>query len=228
MKKIMVVLAVLTCCYTLTAGEITVKRVKGTAEVRHGVSEAWTKLKAGTSLGPESSIKTGKNSSLTMLVGDRRVIVPERTMMDLADLREMSQEELLLKLAEADVRVAPSRDGSDETTIPNTTVVHGRNMAVPEITTNNQIDIREMEVRGTKLLYNYGFYPTCILKAKQTMLYYPELKSRFEFRSMIGQALEKMGLNGEALSEYISITKEKLSSSQRKTIEENIKRLKEG
>ncbi|MGA9363413.1 MAG: hypothetical protein WBW16_03500 [Bacteroidota bacterium] len=228
MKKLIAVLIVLTSCYTLTAGEITVKRVKGTAEVRHGVSEAWAKLNVGVSLGPESTIKTGKNSSLTILVEDRKVIISERTMMDLADLREMSQEELLLKLAEADVRVAPSRDGSDETPIPNTTVVHGRNMAVPEITTSNQNDIREMEVRGTKLLYSYGFFPTCILKAKQTMLYYPDLKSRFEFRSMIGQALEKMGLTGEALGEYISITKEKLSPPQRKTVEGNIRRLKQG
>jgi hypothetical protein len=228
MKKLIAFLIVLTCCYTLTAGEITVKRVKGTVEVRHGVSEAWVRLNAGVSLGPECTVKTEKHSSLTIQVEDRKVVVRERTMMDLADLREMSQEELLLKLAEADVRVAPSRDELDDTPIPNTTVVHGRNMAVPEITASNQNDIREMEVRGTKLLYNYGFYPTCILKAKQTMLYYPELKSRFEFRSMIGHALEKMGLKGEALSEYVSITNEKLSPSQRKTVEGNIRRLKQG
>lgn len=228
MKKLIAVLIVLSWCYTLTAGEITVKRVKGTAEVRHGVSEAWTKLKAGVTLGPESTVKTGKNSSLTILVEDRNVIIPGRTLMDLADLREMSQEELLLKLAEADVRVAPSRDGSDDTVIPNTTVVHGKNKALPEITASNQKEFRDMEVRGTTLLYKYGFYPTCILKAKQTMVYYPELKSRFEYRCMIAQALEKMRLTGEALGEYISITKEKLSPSQRKSIEENIRRLKQG
>jgi hypothetical protein len=85
-----------------------------------------------------------------------------------------------------------------------------------------------MEVRGTTLLYKYEFYPTCILKAKQTMVYYPELKSRFEYRRMIAQALEKMRLTGEALGEYISITKEKLSPSQRKSVEENIRRLKQG
>jgi hypothetical protein len=228
MKKLIAVLITLSCSYTLIAGDITVKRVKGTAEVRHGVSEAWTKLKAGVILGPESTIKTGKNSALTILVQDRTVIVPERTMMDLADLREMSQEELLLKLAEADVRVAPSRNGSDEIVIPNTTVVHGRKMALQEITASNQKEFRDMEVRGTTLLYKYGFYPTCILKAKQTMVYYPELKSQFEYRCMIAQALEKMRLTGEALGEYISITKEELSPSQRKSIEENIKRMKQG
>jgi hypothetical protein len=227
MKKLIVVLMVLTCCHMLTAAEITVTRVKGTAEARKGVSEAWVEIKAGVALGPENTIKTGKNSSLTIFVEGRKVIIPERTMMDLADLRQMSQEELLLELAEADVRVAPPQDELDETVIPNTTVVHGKNMAVPEINTSNQDDFRDMEVRGTKLLYNYGFYPTCILKAKQTMLYYPELKSRFEFRCMIAQALEKMGLRGEALGEYISINKEELSSSHRNTVEENIGRLRQ-
>jgi len=228
MKKLIAVLIVSMWCSTLIAGEITVNHVKGTAEVRRGVSEAWTKLKAGVTLGPESTIKTGKNSALTILVQDRKVIVPERTMMDLADLREMSQEELMLKLAEADVRVAPSRNGSDEMVIPNTTVVHGRNMALQEITASNQKEFRDMEVRGTTLLYKYGFYPTCILKAKQMLVYYPELKSQFEYRWMIAQALEKVRLPGEALSEYISITKEKLSQSQRKRIEESIRQLKQG
>jgi hypothetical protein len=227
MKKLIAVLITLTCCQSLVGADITVKRVKGNAEVRRGVSEEWVKVKAGVALSPQNTIKTGRKSSLTILAEGRKLIIPELTVMDLGDLREMSQEELLLKLAMADVRVAPPRDESGETVIPNTTIVHGKNMAVPEIKPNNQKDFRDMEVRGTKLLYNYGFYPTCILRAKETMLYYPELKSRFEFRCMIANALEKMRLRGEALGEYLSLTREDLSPSEKTRVEDNIRRLKQ-
>jgi hypothetical protein len=227
MKKLIVILIALTCSQSLAGTGITVKRVKGAAEVRRGVSEEWVRVKAGIALGPENTIKTARNASLTILAEGRKLNVPELTVLDVGDLREMSQEELLLKLAMADVRVAPPRDESGETVIPNTTIVHGKNMAVPQITASNQKDFRDMQVRGTKLLYDYGFYPTCILKAKQTMLYYPELKSRFEFRCMIANALEKMKLKGEAIGEYLSLTSIKLSPSEREKVEDNIRRLEQ-
>jgi hypothetical protein len=227
MKKVMVVIIALTCCQSLMAADITVKHVKGKAEIQTGVSEGWVKAKAGTLLSPESTIKTGRKSSLTILAEGKRLVIPELTLVDVGDLRQMPREELLLKLAMADVRVAPPRDESNGTTIPNTTIVHGRDMAVPELEVKNGGSLNQMAVRGTELLYKYGFYATCILRAKETMLYYPELKSRFGFRYMIAKAFEKMRLKGEALGEYVSLAKERLPSSQRKRVETDIRRLKQ-
>jgi hypothetical protein len=227
MKKVVAVLIALMCCQSIMAGNIAVKHVKGKAEIQSGVSEAWVNAKPGALLSPESTIKTGRKSSLTILADGKRLVIPELTLVDVGDLRQMPQEELLLKLAMADVRVAPPRDESDGTTIPNTTIVHGSDMAAPDIEAKNGESLSEMEVRGTKILYNYGFYATCILRAKETMLYYPELKSRFEFRYTIARAFERMRLKGEALGEYVSLTKEKLSSSQRKRVEDDIRRLKQ-
>jgi hypothetical protein len=227
MKKVIAVIIVLMCFRSLMAADITVKHVKGKAEIQSGVSEAWVKAKPGDLLSPESTIKTGRKSSLIIVAEGKRLAVPELTLVDVGDLRQMPQGELLLKLAMENVRVAPPRDESDGTTIPNTTVVHGRDMAVPDIEVKNGGSPDQMEVRGTELLYRYGFYATCILRAKETMLYSPELKSRFGFRYMIAKAFEKMRLKGEALGEYVSLAKERLSSSQRKRVEKDIRRLKQ-
>jgi hypothetical protein len=227
MKKVIAVIIALMCCQSLMGADITVKHVKGKAEIQSGVSEGWVKAKTGALLSPESTIKTGRKSSLTIVAEGKRFVVPELTLVDVGDLRQMPQEELLLKLAMADVRVVPPRDESDGTTIPNTTIVHGKDMAAPEIDAKNGESLNEMEFRGTELLYKYGFYATCILRAKETMLYYPELKSRFGFRYMIAKAFERMRLKGEALGEYVSLTKERLSSSQRKRVENNIRLLKQ-
>jgi hypothetical protein len=227
MKKVIAVLIVFACCQSLLGADITVKHVKGKAEIQRGVSEGWVKAKPGALLSPESTIKTGRKSFLTIVADGKSLVVPELTLVDVGDLRQMPQEELLLKLAMANVRVAPPRDESDETTIPNTTIVHGKDMAAPDTEAKDGGSLNEMEVRGTELLYNYGFYATCILRAKETMLYYPELKSRFAFRYMIAEAFERMRLKGEALGEYVSLAKERLSSSQRKRVENDIRRLKQ-
>jgi hypothetical protein len=227
MKKVIAVITTIVCCQVLIAADITVKHVKGKAEIQSGVAEGWVKARAGTALSPESTIKTGRKSSLTILADGKRLVIPELTLVDVGDLRQMPQEELLLKLAMSDVRVAPPRDESDGSTIPNTTIVHGKDMAVPDIEVKNGGNPNQMEVRGTELLYKYGFYATCILRAKETMVYSPELKSRFGFRYMIAKAFEKMRLKGEALGEYVSLAKERLSSSQRKRVENDIRRLKQ-
>ena len=228
MRKLISVLTILTFCGTLSAADFVAKRVKGSVEVRQGVSEEWSEVKVGDILSPDNTIMTGKKSSLTIVQGDgEQVIIPELTILDVGDLRTMSQEELLLKLAMADVRAIPAQESGREIAAPNTTVIHGRNPSASEDrAVETQKAFREMEVKGTKVLYNYGFYSTCILRAKEMLRFYPELKSRFEFRTMIANALERNNLRGEALNEYFTLSAEKLPYWQKRKVEGNIRRLK--
>ncbi len=227
MRKLLSVMTLLIFCGTLAAGELVVKNVKASVEARSGVSEEWIKLKAGDVLKSDNTIKTGKNSSVTVVAADGRVfVIPELTMLEVSDLRNISQEDLLLKLAMADIRGVPPQNGSGEISIPNTTIIHGKKYAAENRAPRPAKGFRDMEVNGTKVLYNYAFYPTCVLRAKEMLRFYPELKSRFEFRMMIANALEKSNLRGEALNEYIALCSEKLPPSQKAVVEENSRRLK--
>lgn len=228
MKKILLISILFILSGSFSTAQITIKRIKGGVELRHGVSEEWVKGYVGDLLTPDITMKTGKNSSVTILSPEKQPItIPELTILEVGDLRRMSQEELLLKLAMEDVRSIPPQENPGEMKIPNTTIIHGKNRPMPDVTTRRQNGFREMEVRGTKVLYDNAFYPTCILRAKEMIEVYPELKPKFEFRAMIAGALERTKLRGQALNEYLALSNEKLTPPQKAMVDENIRRLKQ-
>ncbi len=227
MKRFLIILTLFALCGLTSSAQVVVKHVKGLVEVRQGVSEEWTKLKLGDTLSEDNTIKVRKGSSLTLVAREARpIIVPELTVLDIGDLRNMSQHDLLLKLAMADVRAVPTQERSGDLTIPRTTIVHGKEIPVRTVDGHIQKDYREMEVRGTKVLYDHGYYPTCILRAKELLQVYPGLKDRFEFRMMIAEALERTKLRGPALNEYLALAMENLPPKQKAKVNESIHRLK--
>ena len=227
MKKFLLILTLFILSGSIATAQITIKRIKGSVELRHGVSEEWVKGKVGDLLTPDITMKTGKNSSVTIVNAEKQLItVPELTILEVGDFRRMSQEELLLKLAMADVRSIPPQENPGEPRIPNTTIIHGRDRSLTAVAPMKQGGLREMEVRGTKVLFDNGFYATCVLRAKEMMEVYPELRSRFDFRMMIATALEQNRQRGQALSEYLSLSDVALSPSQRAKVDQSIHRLK--
>jgi hypothetical protein len=227
MRKLITIAALFTLVGTVAATEVVVKGVKGTVEARSGVSEEWIAVKAGQVLTSDNTLRTGKKASVVLVAGGRTFTIPELTVLEVGDLQEMSQEELLLKLAMADIRVVPAQDSSGEVPTPKTTIIHGRRMMGESSDVRNGEEYREMEVKGTKVLYDYHFYPTCALRGRELLVYYPELRARFDFRVMIAAALEKSNLRGEALDEYIRLSAEQLSPSQKSFVEKNTRRLKQ-
>jgi len=227
MKRVLMILTLLVLCGWVSSAQVLVKQVKGLAEVRRGVAEEWTTVKPGDSLTADNTLKVRKGSSVAILTRDaQRIVVPELTVLDIGDLRTVTQQDLLLKLAMADVRAAPAQERPAELTIPRTTIVHGKEYPVRVIAGETPRDYREMEVRGTKVLYDHGYYPTCILRAKELLQVYPDLKDRFEFRMMIAEALERTKLRGPALNEYLALAMENLPPKQKAKVNESIHRLK--
>ena len=108
--------------FPLLAGDFVVKAVKGSVEVRKGVMEEWKKVKVGDLLKPEDSMRTGPGSSATIEADKRKLTIPEMTILDVSDVRQLSQEDFLLKLAMQNILAVPPRE-RDELSIPSATVV---------------------------------------------------------------------------------------------------------
>ncbi len=227
MKKIIYYLLIFTLTSLSYGADIKIVAVKGTVLARPNIQEEWKTVSVGDVLKPEDSIELKRKSSVTILLGGiKKITIPEFVIIDLSDLRMLTQEELLLKLAMEKVRSVPIRDDDGKLLIPTTTTVHGTNkentLTPRSIVSDNGLK----QLNGAKVLYENRFYATCVLKVKEVFRLNPELAVNVETRLMVANALEKMNLKTEALSEYIELSFEKISKTQRSFIELRIEQLK--
>ena len=210
----------------LRAGDFVVKAGKGSVEVRKGVTEEWKKVKVGDLLKPEDSMSTGPGSSATVEFDKRKLTVPEMTILDISDIRQLSQEDFLLKLAMQNILSVPPRE-RDELSIPSATVLHGDNASKTNSPVFSDSKVGEMELHGARVLFDNSYYATAILKSKETLRTHPELKSNFDARLTIATAFEKMKLTKEAVTEYSSMAKENLPTAQAKKVQVALEKLKQ-
>ncbi len=209
MRIIAVFPAMLLAAATLRGGEITLQKVQGDVQVRQGISEAWHQVAAGDVLKPDDTIRTGLKGTAIILVplaplpqSPKRIALPPDVMMDLSDVRELSQEELMLKLAMEKVRSSSYQPPGDGLKVPNASVVHGANRNGHAELTENDLAVGILQLNGTHVLFENGFYSTCALKAMEVFRLFPSLGERFAERLLVAEALERAHLRGEALSEY--------------------------
>ena len=210
MKKLLVLLLIGGVVSFTRAETITVQKLQGEVSVRHGVTEVWTTVRVGDLLKPDDTIKTGKRGSAVILARvdqnaqstDKRITLPAEVIVDMSDIRNLSPEELMLKLTMEKVRASSYQWKNDELHIPNATVVHGADRSAGPAMQEDNPETGRLEWNGARVLYNNAFYSTCALKSLELFRRYPSLNMLFENRWMAAQALEKADLRGEALEQY--------------------------
>ena len=206
---------------------VRVVALKGDVSVRHGVHEEWLSVAKGDVLKPDDSIRLGKGASATILTDENnRLTLPEMVIIDLADLRNLTQEELMLTLAMERVRSLPDRQRDNDFTIPHTTTTHGAEKEIVASSVQSQEENGNLAINGVKVLYNNGYYATCVLRAKQIFRIVPETAKRIDARLLVASALEKIDLREEALSEYTDLSNENLSQPDKDRVEKKISELK--
>jgi hypothetical protein len=210
----------------LQAADFVVKAVKGNVEVRRGVTEEWKKVKVGDLLKPEDSMRTGPGSSATIEADKKKLTVPEMTILDISDVRQLSQEDFLLKLAMENILAVPPRE-KDELTIPSATVLHGKDMSKSDQPVFPEGKVGEMELKGARVLYDNSYFATAVLKSKETLRTHPDLRSNLDVRLMIASAFEKMKLTKEAITEYSLLSKENLPAPTAKKVQQSLEKLKQ-
>jgi hypothetical protein len=203
-------------------------KADGDVSVRHGVAEAWTRVAVGDVLKPDDTMKTGKKGSAVLSVNPaKRIMLPAEVIVDVSDMRDLSQEELMLKLTMEKVRASSSEWKRDEMNIPDIRIAHGPDRTPKEPLTPNHVEQGRFEWNGTKVLFENGYYSTSALKAMDVLRRYPSLGEKFENRLLVAEALERASLRGEALSEY-AVIKDSLSltGAEKSIVEERIARLR--
>lgn len=214
---------------------ILVTRLQGDVSVRHGVTEVWNRVAVGDVLRPDDTMKTGKGSSAVLVTrtgqpegsGSKRISLPPEVVVDISDMRDLSQEELMLKLTMEKVRSSSYQWKNEELHIPNATVIHGADRSASAPLQENELRFGVFQWNGTKVLFDNGFYSTCALRAMEIFRLYPPLAKNFDNRLMVADALEKANLRGEALSEYgIAASMPGLTADQQSVVHMRMSRLK--
>jgi hypothetical protein len=219
---------VLFAVMTLQAEDFIVKNIRGKAKVRHGVMETWTYVSVGDTLKPEDTILTERSSTLVIVKpAGVRFSIPEATMLDIADLRNLTQDELLLRLAMENIQSVPSQKRSNDLTVPNTTIVHGNDISKDaEALKLPRTEVGSLQMNGVEVLYSNSLYASGILKSKSLMRLFPEARDEFAFRIQLAKAFEQVNLYDEALTEYVSLSQEQLSKDQKTKLDKTIQLLK--
>lgn len=188
------------------AGNIVVHRVNGDVSIRHGVTEVWTRVAAGDVLRPDDTMRTGKKGSAVVTAvtensGRKTITLPAEVIVDMSDIRELSQEDLMLKLTMEKVRSSSYQWKNEELHIPNAAAVHGASAAAPGLK-EADVSTGMFQLNGARVLFDNGFFATCALRGMEVFRQFPALTANFHPRMMVAEALERANLKGEALSEY--------------------------
>jgi hypothetical protein len=231
--KTALVAAVLFLAVRATAGEIVVQKLQGAVSVRHGVTETWTKVAPGDVLRPDDTMKTGKKGSAVIVIPSstagtsRTVVLPGDVIVDMSDIRDLSQEELMLKLTMEKVRASSYQWKSDDLRIPSAAVVHGADKSSDLSLSESDPATGVLELNGAHVLFENGFFATCALKGMEVFRLYPPLGKEFRDRMMVAEALDRANLRGEAVNEYGAISKlDGITSEQQALVHTRIEALR--
>ena len=225
MKTLVTLAACVLAGVQLSLAQIKAVDVKGDVRVRHGVDREWRTAQRGLELKPDDSMMAGKRSRALILVnGKKRVVIPENAVVDLVDFRVLSRQDLLLQLAMERIRSVPAEERNDPG-VPQTTISHGSEQVQPHETVRS-LEFGRLQLNGTRVLFDNGYYATCALRTKEVLRLYPELSHDSRSRLMVAAALEKENLHGEALTEYSALMKEKLSPKDKAFVQQRVKKLR--
>jgi hypothetical protein len=203
-----------------------VQKSEGDVKVRQGVTEVWNKVVAGDVLRPHDTMRTGPNGSAVLLVSmdtdgaTKRIALPAQVIVDMSDIRNLTQEELMLKITMEKVRASSYEWKNDGLNLPNAAVVHGEDRAPGAPAAENDRQVGQLLLNGARVLFDNGFYATTVLRSMEVFRMYPALSGMFDHRFLLAQAMERANLRGEAMAEYSSLSRmEGLTPAQQQVVQ---------
>lgn len=205
---IVFILLLLAAGFAIGGEYITLQKIQGDVSIRPGVTETWIKAKSGDLLKADATVRTGQESSALILLSptNKRISLPADVIVDISDIRDLTQEELMLKLTMEKVRASSYEWKNKEMNIPNTTIKHGDVKDKKESLTESNTGLGVLQLNGTRVLYLNGFYSTSALKTLEILRQYPSLGIQYKNRLLVAEALEKANLKSEAMNEYVIIS----------------------
>lgn len=208
-------------------------KMSGEVKVRRGVEEFWQPASLGVFLKNIDTILTGENGEVLLEIqGGYHFHLGPNSILDIADMRKISEQELFLYLMREKVSKVEKRTQKTPIRIGNVSVVHGSYQdTVKEEISGISDELRERVKNGIRALFTQEFYPNTILKIHDMINNYHPSDDCGELHYYLGSSFEALNKPGQAMESYeaaIEISKASGCSSSKWVLEANqgIDRLK--
>ncbi len=212
--------------------KVNIAKASGEVKIRRGVEETWHPASAGTRLDEIDSILTGEGASVVLETPDGKTFeLGSNSILDIADLRRISERELFLFLMSKKINQIVPRQEKTKLRIGNVNVVHGELKSDSQNTSKSGNELWVFEKNGAKALFAQDYTTNAVLKLNKILLKYPNLNDCGEIHSYLGKGFEKLNKPGQAIDAYQTVLKrsdERCSSNSQlwlKEAESALKRL---
>lgn len=187
------------------ASSVKIVSLSGEVKVRHGVEEDWHHAAAGMLLEDIDTILTGEASMVTLETPEGGSFrLGSYAILDIADLRKISEREMFLFLMSQKVNQIPTPQEKTKLRIGNVSVVHGESKAGAPAGEKQKNDLPGwiQETNGAKALYDQHYYPNAIVKLHKILAKYPQAEDCGEIHFYLGQAFAALHKTGQAVDAY--------------------------
>jgi len=179
-------------------------QLTGDVKFRQGVEETWQLAKPGTLLQDIDTIVTGEDGVVVLETEDgRRFKMEHYTMIDIADLRRISEKDLFISLMKEKVNTLENRDGKTPLRIGTVSVVHGTSQDTQQVAPSPESFLnQELVKNGIRALYQQEYYPNTILKVHQYFAHFPSPNDCGELNYYLGSSFQELNQAGQAMDAY--------------------------
>lgn len=220
--KTKILLIIFSSALIAAAQSFKVENISGIVRQLAAGEERWADVKSGEFIDINSVLLTEKNSSAKLSIGNSSFLLKESSAVLVSDIKQMTTEELLLALAMEDMLNAPRKKDKEKS---HDTAVYGTNENGKKHNGSDGKDYGIKKLNGAVQLSENGFKESAVVAAKETYRKYPSVKELGSFRIFFANILVEKGLNEEAYTEYISISKLQLNDKEKTDVEKKISML---
>jgi hypothetical protein len=190
----------------LVSGEraATVASMRGDVRVRRGLDEAWSSAVPGAPLEPLDTVWSGEGSEVTLRLEDgTRFTLGSSAMLDVGDLRRITEKQMFLFLMSRKVGRLPDAGEAVPIRVANVSVVRGSDAGRtaprpgPERT-----DGWILEKNGAGALASAGMTTNAVVRLVRILERYPSMRDGGEVHWMLGRAFETLKETGRAADAY--------------------------
>lgn len=183
---------------------VKVARIDSEVLVRRGVDEEWQRAAVGMLLDDLDTIVTGEGAEVVLEMRDGSSFrLGGNSMLDIADLRKITERELFLYLMSEKIDNIQPRQEKIRLRVGNISAVHGESKDRPAYDKSVQASrLWRQESNGAQALLLQHFYPNAVLKLHKIIAKYPDQGDCGENSFYLGQAFAALQKPGQALDAY--------------------------
>lgn len=187
------------------ADQAKIIKMNGEVKVRHGLNEEWDRAVIGMLLRDIDTILTLEAAEVVLrLEGGDTFTLNSNAVVDIGDLRKISERQLFLFLVKNKIKKLKPREGG-EYRVKSVSSVRGEDKSSENEIVASETPVWVREKNGARAMCEQDYFPNAIMKFHKIMSNYTAAESCTEIHFFLGKAFEAIDQPGRALDAYQNV-----------------------